>query len=83
MTTVPGLLSVLLWLAYIGNETVGAITGKLWQDGTAIWVSALLFGVWAIAVEVRDVRKAADKRAGAQVGKTDDERAAQYPFARG
>lgn len=81
MNSFPGILSILFWIAYILNETVGAITGKFWEDGTAILWSALILAVWAVAIAV--TRAAEKEKAVAQAkAKGEDERAAQYPFAK-
>lgn len=53
--TITRVLSILFWLAYIANEVLGAAGARFWANSEAILWSALLFGVWAIAAEVRDV----------------------------
>ena len=58
MSTFLGLVSAVCWLAVAYNETIGAVTGKLWLDNTFMLWTALLFAVWALAWTVNEKVKA-------------------------
>jgi len=54
VSTILGIVSALCWLAVAYNETIGSITGRLWNDNTFMLWTALLFALWALAWTVKE-----------------------------
>jgi hypothetical protein len=49
-------------LAVLYNETLGSITGRLWNDNTFMLWTALIFAVWSLAWTVIDAAESVSKK---------------------